>query len=392
MIEEIDVYENKCVDSFDRGIAAYEKSRRKMLDEIKRFCDEQSTVLGKKNIDEKYLTNSLTVSCDYLKKLKEEDIELKTITFAGELLSFENNPIKRDQKLLGSLVYKRLDLNKSKIQQVNFKTIVPSCQKIDHVFKQQNGQTAVIYYDEKDHSTDAVIFNDDGVVVKHCSAINDYLEDVIKLGNRYVFFLNTDEEACYFFKFKGKKICIENDDVDYMPGCHILVTTDENFNYISHCFDMYLLELRGNKSNIAFTDEEDDFYLCDLNMNVINEKSTDEIRKQVGKKVKDFVMNDQHIFFLCDIGKLKIFDLKTFNLVKEMNTTADKLELVSTDHIFLFNSQTRMGSLFTQAGDFDEVSEFNFKSELDNTFKMSRDNSQFISFYSGTSIRYINLK
>ncbi len=55
------------------------------------------------------------------------------------------------------------------------------------------------------------------------------------------------------------------------------------------------------------------------------------VQDKVSNTTLDLEMSEKHLFVLCNSLKWKIFDQKTFDLVKEIDVNATQMKLVSTD-------------------------------------------------------------
>jgi hypothetical protein len=103
MIAQIDNYEKKCVNTFKRKSANYEKESKQLLAEIERFHGYNSRHLSEFKIDEKKIKDGLALAYEYIEKLKKEDSKLELIKFDGKLMKFTKNEHKLDRSLLGML-------------------------------------------------------------------------------------------------------------------------------------------------------------------------------------------------------------------------------------------------------------------------------------------------
>jgi hypothetical protein len=78
-------------------------------------------------------------------------------------------------------------------------------------------------------------------------------------------------------------------------------------------------------------------------------------------------MNENHLFILCkkNSSLLRIFDLNTCDLVKELEVEADQMKLVSTTHLILFDSDKQVLFLYNQSDDFDKLEHVDLKPWLE---------------------------
>jgi Fe2+ or Zn2+ uptake regulation protein len=79
-----------------------------------------------------------------------------------------------------------------------------------------------------------------------------------------------------------------------------------------------------------------------MNLALLHEKSLVTITTQVGKTVVDVQMSDKYVFFLCCDKKLKIFEIESGGLVREIEASADQIKLAPGGRIVLFDSINRI--------------------------------------------------
>jgi hypothetical protein len=102
---------------------------------------------------------------------------------------------------------------------------------------------------------------------------------------------------------------------------------DENTNYLQHkVLNYQQLFMTANESSIFCIDTSYNLYYYDKNLNIIADKSFENLNQEVGQTVVDLEMNDQYVFFVCNTKKLKIFDTDTLVLVKELDTNCDQIK------------------------------------------------------------------
>ncbi len=81
-----------------------------------------------------------------------------------------------------------------------------------------------------------------------------------------------------------------------------------------------------------------------------------------GRKILSNEMNSEHVLFVFSENKLMIFDLKEFDLVKEIEVQTNHMKLVSNRYLALFHSYLRSLCLYDQVN-FEKVSEINLELE-----------------------------
>ncbi len=101
-------------------------------------------------------------------------------------------------------------------------------------------------------------------------------------------------------------------------------------------------------------------------------------------------MSETHLFVLCSTGKLKIFDLERFELTKEIEVNADKMKLVSPDHLALFDTDSCMAYLFEQDCYFNLTEKFEFSNSLAVGLKLASDKTKSLAFYNQTQMKYLS--
>ncbi len=83
--------------------------------------------------------------------------------------------------------------------------------------------------------------------------------------------------------------------------------------------------------------------------------------------------------------------MKSFGLVKEIDVEATQMKLVSTDFISTFNPTSRMMYFYIQDGDFALDEEANLAESIDAGLTLAKDNTQLISFFNDTYVKFFNL-
>jgi hypothetical protein len=385
LIGEIDKYEQLCLESFNGKIVSYKKDVGEILDEIDQYHDDTSRYLTEFITDDDKVADFLSKSNSYLQTMKERENSLKKIKFGSQILKFEKYENKLNKNFFGSLVYNKYTrFDFKKIKEINLNFELTTTYDIKTLIRHDNGDT-ILFYTDKDLESNIISFDIEGNVLnKYLKISNGQVSCAIKIRNGYCIRLYRGQASP--IHFNGKKC--EFDQNSYF----ILILTDDNFNYLSHK-PFAIRHINGNKSNIVYIDRNYNYNFCDLKLNVIPGKSMDKIKDVVTNKVVDFEMNEKHIFFLCGTKKLKIFDLETFDLVKEIDTSADRIKLASTDILILFDSEERMVYSYNQFEDFDKLDEFYLGDLLQLKVKMSRgDKTEYLSFYNYKSASFKSIK
>jgi hypothetical protein len=167
---------------------------------------------------------------------------------------------------------------------------------------------------------------------------------------------------------------------------------DRNFKYLNHEINFFqingLLHLATSNSNILCVDSQYKYYYLEMNLAVISDKPLDAITTQVGNTIIGVEMNDKLAFFLCSSKKLKIFNVQTGNLIKEIETNANQIKLVPTEYFILFDSINRHVHLYEQFGEFRKLDDVDLAQSLETGLIINRDQSKDLVFYNSTSMKY----
>jgi hypothetical protein len=176
-------------------------------------------------------------------------------------------------------------------------------------------------------------------------------------------------------------ICVEfdNDETDYDE------TVDDE---------------KDDDTNACDDNDDGKFHYYDMNLELVIGKISKKDEAEIGE-ICNMRLNDNNLFVLCDNNEqfaanklLMIFDLETFDLVKEIDVAADQMKLVSTGHLFLYNPRVNMLFLYNQSGDFEELGKVQLdcftENDNDLPLTMNEDASTTISFYNYSRVKYIS--
>jgi hypothetical protein len=125
-----------------------------------------------------------------------------------------------------------------------------------------------------------------------------------------------------------------------------------------------------------------------MKLNVLADSHLDAVTTQLGNTIVHAEMNDECVFFLCNDNKLKIFEIESGDLVKEIETGANQIKLTSVDCFVLFDSTSRMVYLYEQTGEFCKIHEINLAKSLEADLKINRDKFRTLAFYNSTYMKY----
>ena len=81
LINEINEYENQCIESYDNRIVEKAAEFNQQLLEIQKFCDESYLYLNEFMIDYNKIDGSLKKADECMKRLKEVNVSLKRLKF-----------------------------------------------------------------------------------------------------------------------------------------------------------------------------------------------------------------------------------------------------------------------------------------------------------------------
>jgi hypothetical protein len=398
LIAEIDKYEQECVDSFNNKITKEDNEFDKFLVDLTDFRSDKTRYLAEFDVEEEVVEIALLKADSYLKECKVVDRSLKKIQFNGKLAEFIKRQTKIDRALLGTLVYKSVGLEN--VQSLLLKNdILVSFDKSISLFKCEDGYNYVFYIDTNRH-LNMCSFDNDGKIIKQVinalryqdkdeySQLIDY--KVVQSSNKFIVFVRR-QLGYKDGAFCGRKIT--NDP--YFFGLFLAI--DRNFTYLGHNFhdhDFFwyksITHMTANTSAILWVDTDYKYKYLDVNLGVFSTKHLDPITTQVGNTIVDIQMNNEYVFALCNCKKLKIFEIESGDLVKEIETDADQIKLVSVDRLVLFDSANRVVHLYDQSGEFCKLEEDNLAQSLERDLKINRDQSNCLAFYNSTSMRYLS--
>jgi hypothetical protein len=101
---------------------------------------------------------------------------------------------------------------------------------------------------------------------------------------------------------------------------------------------------------------------------------------KLGKDSYQIIINVSHMFVLCKESEvLRIFDLNTFDLVKEIVAKAGAIKLVSNSHFILIHFNECMVHLYSQSGNFEKLDQVEL--EIDDLYSVNDDKSSNIILF-----------
>jgi hypothetical protein len=174
---------------------------------------------------------------------------------------------------------------------------------------------------------------------------------------------------------------------------NILFKVDRNFNCVKYKVNFcdQLLFMAANSVNILCVDNNYKYYFLDADLEAIPDKPSIYTMAQVSNSLVAVQINEQFMFFLGKFKKLKIFSIESGLLVKEIETNANQIKLVSTDYLVLFDSEKRVVYFYEQNGEFRKLDEVDLAQSIDTNLVVSRDRSSILSFYNSKLMKYVSL-
>jgi hypothetical protein len=169
----------------------------------------------------------------------------------------------------------------------------------------------------------------------------------------------------------------------------ILVLFDEEFNCLKHIvIDFCVMRMACNDLNIICIDDDEQLHYFDIDLELMADESFNKVKETVGSDdLDEILMNNRSLFVLSKKSELlRIFELSTFDLVREIDVKADKMKLVSNSHIVLFDWTDQVIYLYNQSGQkLDKV-----YLEIIGTYYVNADKSSTILLFNKSHTRSIN--
>jgi hypothetical protein len=381
LMEEIDRFEQSRVKAYRRNSMNYRKSSNLYLEEVNRFYVDRSKWLSEsKFTDDRAIEQSLAMAKNHLKELDRQDCAFKHIKFDRIMMQF--NKSKLEQRMLGSFLYKQMAICDEQVCVVyvdNFNDQRKNCQ----LFKLENGNALLFEVDKKGF-LNTLKHDARGTMLDSKANIAQYQISYLKVSK----FKEDSFAVCISLVFNPPVIhfCTHSQPISCSKknghlSRHLCIIADEALTYRSHkALDGQFLHIAANSSNIVAIDAYFDYHFMDASSLDPSEKPLKSIIDHVGQTVVAVEMTEDHVLFLCDTRRLKIFDLVTFDLVKEIGTDADQMKLVMDTHFVLFDSMQRVIVLFDQCG-FERLDIRNVRDTIESGFCLSKDRTRFITFY-----------
>jgi hypothetical protein len=380
LIAEIDEYEKECVDSFNSKIDEYSEEFAKLLSNTNDFCNSTSKYMNEFKVDKNMVKESLANANELICKLNQETYLFEKMKFNERIIQFTNSSFEFVRELIGSLCNKRLMFEEFKFDKYKYNK---SFEILEH---DDFGQKAVFYIDDEEN-LNIDLLDSNGKLVKHVPNLMKTREFLVKrFSENYIVYVSASIFGQTFIRQEA--------------DTQVIVMIDKEFNYLKHkVIDTQLWCIGNNDSNLFCFDHNGKYYYYDISLELHANKKFNKISEKVGIDFYDIFMNDSHLFILCIIDDvpqkdiLRIFDLKTCELVKEIEIEGDEMELVSTGYLILFDSKNKILYLYDQSEDFEKLDQVDLTSSLDgdeislvyadksmNVLFQDRSRAKFVSF------------
>jgi hypothetical protein len=249
-----------------------------------------------------------------------------------------------------------------------------------------------IFYQKEDETLNVAVFDDTGKLVSLTKDIFASFKIIPKdVFFRYIFdkfFISFESRSLYMYTRSHSKIKFKDQVFNLSDHKYFTITIDE------HCRVIDLLPfmpISANSTHVIarYGQIEDDnqneiFHLLDREFKLVNKLGSLKLNKILENSVIR-KMNNKHVFVLGKNGKLRIFDLKCFDLVAEVDVgMCDQMKLISTTHFALLNKKDKIIHIYDQVT-FEKVGEKRLaqellKEELSSPILIAGDSSEFISF------------
>jgi hypothetical protein len=399
LIAEIDKYEDECIGSFTTNIDKQKHNYEKLISELDEFNSDNSKYLSEFRIDERVIDETTARADSHLRTLMAEDRSLKKILFNGEIVEFVKRQVKIDETLLGTLVYKPLSFGFDDLRELTFSNgLVNSYRSNMNLFKHDDGNSVAFYIDNN-RFLNISSFDGDGRVVRQVSNVLEYNSNAsyskisqfkaVKSVSNFICYVSLPGHANY------GAVCGHHISNLFYPIKGLLFMIDEKFAYLEHSFSfshLNLLHMAANNSNVLCVDSNYNYFYLNMSLKIILDKQLNAIRSRVGNTVVDVQMSEQFVFFLCNDSKLKMFEIESGVFVRELETSASQIKLLSSNRLVLFDSVSRVVHVYEErGGELCKLEEVDLAKSLEGELLINRDHSNTLAFYNSKRMRYTSL-
>jgi hypothetical protein len=381
LISEIDQYENQCMNSFNQKIAPFSEETNKHLSQVNAFCETCSSYFTEFKLSNEQAKRAITLAEKHVDRIKQLDFALKKIAFNGKFVAFKKSELRLDSSLLGSLSqgFDTRNINEilaSSLRQTETYEDVWGVLDV-WIFKTENDTNAVFYMNASYHFNMTVL-DAQNHELSHVSNLFRKTElkqiKMAKMDTNYVIYVYSSFSH-YPFSFNERSIFLGNQN----EWRHMFLIVDKDLNYVTHkVLNVRLAHIAANVSKLICFDSSNTLYFYDSNLNLAQEST--ELQQNIDQTIVDVKMNEKHLFVLCTASKLKIFELNSFDFVRETRVDGDQIRLISSDYLAVFNKSARMLYVHKQDGGFEKENETSLA--IGSNAAISQDCTRYISFCS----------
>jgi hypothetical protein len=390
LIADIDNYERECVTLYEERIGEIEASFAEHSNEMTEFHYDVSKYLNEFKIDEKKIENSLLAAHEFLLYLKHVEDQVKSLVFDGKHMNFNKNETAPEKSLLGSFDFRLPSLRRGNLKQIQFeKKAVQDFKSGLNLFKMDRHSNVAFYIDQN-YKSNLVTFDNQGEIVDHLvDLFPDSETCAVKIATMKDNFvvnvlLNYNKPISSGFHYRDHVVPGLADGAN---DC-VAFLVDKNWDYVNHvALSAFTFVLAANHSSVMFVDVSYNCYIYDSSLSIAQGRSLGNIRDLVGQTISDVQMNDSNVFVLCVNRRLKVLDLKKFDLVAEVSVEADRMKLVSARYLALLDSNSRMLTIYNHV-DLSEEDQIDLRKKTEAGLVLARDSSHYISFYDKTQMKF----
>ncbi len=143
----------------------------------------------------------------------------------------------------------------------------------------------------------------------------------------------------------------------------------------------------NNSNMMLITESSSYFYDSDLNVvqqYLLNNEIDEHIQ---GEVIYDVKMSESHLFILYANQRLKIFNLTPLDLVKAICVDGQRIKLISSRYLALFDFYEQTLYLYYQVKDLLEK-ELHLNKSIWTGLLLARDKTETVSFFDRTHIKW----
>jgi hypothetical protein len=390
LIAEIDKFENESINAFNKTIQKRNSDIEKLLAQTNKFCIETSKYLNGLKINEKVVNDSLFNAAKLIQDLSEKDEALKE-----RKIDFVKNDTELDKRLLGSLVVNKSPGQAlfSKFNLIDLTSIIEDYDSNINLLRLDNRNYVAFYIDQscllsfRTFDMNGKVLNSlSGTLVK--TKIQKQRLNVVKMDDMFVLNVSFAHDSNNFIV--DDQTLSRLDPTGKFKLKHYIIILSERFRYFdSLALDCSLNLIAANKSKVfcVETGNLPNCFLFNKSLEIQKKTSLNIILAGIYDKVIDIKMNENHVFFLCDTGKLRIVDIQTFSVFQIINDNASQIQLLPSKSLVLFDSINRSIHRYDRSAQFKKVATHDLSQLIESNSKLVCDDSERYSFYDSKIIR-----